>query len=367
MKRIGFIFGTRPEIIKLAPIIRLLENSNLDIDLISTGQQLELNTGALRDHDLFPNFSLGLMKQNQSLNSFISSAISEISKLLEEKKYSAIVVHGDTGTTLAAALSAFNLHIPVFHVEAGLRSNDLNNPFPEEMNRRLVSQLSTLHFTPTARATMNLRKEGIPSDRILEVGNTIVDIVLDVLSQNKDRLESSIFVKKFKQFEKNILITVHRRENHAKMGELVKAIEFLATRFANVGFWIPVHPNPNVAVVLKPLANLAPNVMTLPPLDYFDLLAAMSNCNFIVTDSGGIQEESTVIKKYCLVLRDFTERPELIESHMGELVAFERQSIISTITRELDNPTAIISESSPFGDGKSSKRICEIIESFLIK
>ena len=361
MKRIAFIFGTRPEIIKLAPIVKAARNSHSDIHLISTDQQSDLNAAALHDHEMRPTYSLGLMRPNQGLNSFLSSAISALGTILVENDYSGVIVHGDTATALASSLAAYNVNVPVFHVEAGLRTFDLENPFPEEMNRRLISQLATLHFAPTDRARMNLEAEGIAPESIHQVGNTIVDIVNQTRYENKDRISSSEVISKFSQFEQNVLVTVHRRENHDKLFELVKALRLLCKANPKVGFWIPVHPNPNVVRELSTLKTFAPNLKLVPPMDYFDFLAAMLHSNFLVTDSGGVQEEATVIKKYCLVLRDFTERPELIESGMGQLVEFTSQKIAHAVEKQLNYPSNVNSIESPFGDGNAAERICSIL------
>jgi UDP-N-acetylglucosamine 2-epimerase (non-hydrolysing) len=361
MPRIAVVFGTRPEIIKLAPIVRASRKFKSDIHLISTDQQNELNAIALNDHEMRPKFSLGLMKPNQTLNSFLSSALSALEPILAENDYSGVVVHGDTVTALAASLAAFNLNIPVFHIEAGLRSFDLQNPFPEEMNRKLISQLATLHFAPTDRAKANLENEGISTQSIYQVGNTIVDVINQVQVYNRERIASSNIILEFSQFSSNVLITVHRRENHEKIFELVNALKILSVSHPEVAFWIPVHPNPNVVRELEPLRIIAPNIKLVLPMDYFDFLAAMLHSNFLVTDSGGVQEEATVIKKYCLVLREFTERPELIDSGMGELVKFSSENIVQAIEKQLDFPIDLQSKNSPFGDGGSAERICSIL------
>lgn len=366
-KRIGIIFGTRPEVIKLSPLMCAHANDVFEYVFISTGQQESLNHQALEDFSIQPHFSLGLMKPNQSLNSYLSNALSALEGALAEQNIDLVMVHGDTGTALAGALASYNLHIPVIHIEAGLRSHDLNNPFPEEMNRRLISQIATYNFAPTEIARANLLAEGVPNERIFVVGNTIVDVVNNVLSKYDDQLTNLPIVDQFKKFEKNVLFTVHRRENHKNMEVLATTLELLANFSEFLGLWVPVHPNPNVRGKLIHLKEKYPNLHIMEPLDYLSFLAAEKYSDLIVTDSGGIQEESTVLGKYCLVLRDTTERPELIFSGWGELIKFDSESIKTRIIEVLKDLEKFKGGTSPFGDGNTGLRIQEILEAELCK
>lgn len=357
MKRIAVIFGTRPEVIKLSPLINDQQNDYYELVLISTGQQDDLNEKALKDFQIEPKVSLGLMKPNQTLNSYLSSAIAALEKALLTEAIDFTMVHGDTGTALAGALASYNLKIPVFHVEAGLRSYDLENPYPEEMNRKLISQLATLHFSPTDVATQNLIHEGISRSQIHQVGNTIVDVVHTVLKKYEHQLESNEISNHFEKYSRNILFTVHRRENHKNLSTLTSALEELALRHRDVGMWIPVHPNPNVRNHLMTLKGKYPNLHLMEPLEYLDFMSAMMHCSLLVTDSGGVQEEATVLGKYCLVLRETTERPELIRDGFGELVKFEKEEIIQKISDRLVLSSHNVGAASPFGDGKALERI----------
>lgn len=366
-KRIGMIFGTRPEVIKLSPLMNAQANDIFEYVFISTGQQESLNYQALQDFDIHPHCSLGLMKPNQSLNTYLSNALNALERVLAKEEIDYVMVHGDTGTALAAALASYNLQIPVIHIEAGLRSRDVNNPFPEEMNRKLVSQIATFNFAPTEIARQNLLAEGVPSERIFVVGNTIVDVVEHVLARYTSKLNELPVVEQFKGYEKNVLFTVHRRENHKNMDEFARTLESLVSISDSLGLWVPVHPNPNVRERLMHLKGAYPNLHILEPLDYLSFLAAEKHADLIVTDSGGIQEEATVLKKYCLVLRDTTERPELISSGWGELTNFDSQSIKSRIIEVLDNLEKFKGETSPFGDGTTGTKIQAILEAELSK
>lgn len=366
-KRIGMIFGTRPEVIKLSPLMNAQANDIFEYVFISTGQQESLNYQALEDFDIQPHCSLALMKPNQTLNTYLSNAISALEVALAEQRIDYALVHGDTGTALAGALASYNLQIPLIHIEAGLRSRDVNNPFPEEMNRKLVSQIATYNFAPTEIARENLLAEGVPSEKIYVVGNTIVDVVKNVLSRYDRHLKDLPIVEQFKKYERNVLFTVHRRENHKNMDEFARTLESLVTISDSLGLWVPVHPNPNVREKLVYLKGKYPNLHILEPLEYLSFLAAEKYTDLIVTDSGGIQEESTVLRKYCIVLRDTTERPELVSSGWGELIKFDSQSIKSRIIEVLDNLEKFKGETSPFGDGTSGLRIQEILEAELGK
>ena len=316
----------------------------------------------MKDFDIRANSYLNLMKENQSLNEFIGSAVQELEKVFIEEEIEAVVVHGDTGSTLAASLASYNLRLPVFHVEAGLRSHDLNNPFPEEMNRKLVSQLASFHFAPTERAVENLVTEGIKKEKVFQVGNTIVDVVTEVIKNHAQEITNRH--EKFLEIghRNNVLITVHRRENHKYISTLSNVLMQLSSAFPDTGFWIPVHPNPNVKVHLDFLKGKHKNLHVIEPLEYLDFLALAQISDFIVTDSGGVQEEATVLGKFCFVLRDFTERPELIEAGLGRLLRFEKEEVISAVSESLGTPAIIKEFKSPFGDGQTSKRIIEILK-----
>jgi UDP-N-acetylglucosamine 2-epimerase (non-hydrolysing) len=366
-RRIAVIFGTRPEIIKLSPIMKFEINSNVEFISISTGQQSELNKRALEDFQIIPKYSLELMIPNQALNTFLSTAIGTLHSVLSAEDIDCTIVHGDTSTALAAAIASFNLKIPVAHVEAGLRSYDLENPFPEEMNRRIISQLAKYHFSPTELSSGNLLKEGIKSEYIYTVGNTIVDVINLVRIKYKFELEDTWIVNEFKKYKKNVIFTVHRRENHGKLEILADVLDLLAKTNGNWGLWVPLHPNPNVRKKLTFLAERHPNLRLIEPLEYLDFISALMKCDLVVTDSGGIQEEATVLGKYCVVLRKTTERPELLSSGWGELTDFSKEKIMGSISKVLSDSFSLPEASSPFGDGMSSARIISQLISNLSK
>jgi len=367
MKKVGVFFGTRPEVIKLAPVILHPINPEIELIPISTGQHAELKDRFVTEFGIKVMFDLKLMRQNQSLNEVHSRCIQSFEKLIVENKFDAVVVHGDTATALGIALAAYNRNIPIFHVEAGLRSHDLQNPFPEEMNRRLISQLATYNFAPTQTAKENLLLENIESSSIEVTGNTIVDALFTFISQNASRLQSLELPKRFDDHTKNVLITVHRRENHRKIESFASTMKMLATKMPDVGFWLPVHPNPNVKNVLIALENLYPNLHILPPLGYSDFIAALLKSDLVITDSGGVQEESVSLNKRCLVLRESTERPEVVLSGLGKLITFESQEFINEVEYFLGLTVVDKESKSPFGDGRAASRIIAAIERFLLE
>jgi UDP-N-acetylglucosamine 2-epimerase len=285
--------------------------------------------------------------------------------MIFENNLDAAVVHGDTATALSVALASYNRNIPIFHVEAGLRSHDLQNPFPEEMNRRLISQLASFNFAPTQNAKNNLLAENIENSKIEVTGNTIVDALFNFINQNTLRIEQSEFTNSFKKHDKNILMTVHRRENHKNIERFALTLKELAPRFPSVGFWLPVHPNPNVKNVLSSLENLIPNLHILPPLGYPDFVAALLKSDLVITDSGGVQEESISLNKRCLVLRESTERPEVITSGLGKLVNFDSRNFINEVEYFLGLPAVGGERTCPFGDGNASSKIIATIERIL--
>jgi UDP-N-acetylglucosamine 2-epimerase (non-hydrolysing) len=365
MKKVGVFFGTRPEVIKLAPIILHPINSDFELIPISTGQHSELKDEFVNEFGIVVMVDMELMRPNQTLNHFLSRCIQSCEKVMIENDLKASVVHGDTATALGVALASYNRNIPVFHVEAGLRSNDVQNPFPEEMNRRLISQLASFNFAPTQSARTNLLVENIESSKIEVTGNTIVDALFNFMNQNTLKIKHSEFTESFNMHDKNILLTVHRRENHRNIESFASTLKVLATRLPAVGFWLPVHPNPNVKNVLTALENLLPNLHILPPLGYADFLAALLKSDLVITDSGGVQEESISLNKRCLVLRESTERPEVITSGLGKLVTFESQEFINEVEHSLGLPAVDKEQTSPFGDGKAASRIITTIERIL--
>lgn len=357
MKILTF-YGTRPEFLKVIPIINRLQNNSLvEHYTINTGQHKEM----VLDLELYFNhkadFYLDIMEPNQSLNKIVSKVINTVDKLLDNLKPDWVLVQGDTSTVLSVATAAFNRGIKVAHVEAGLRSNNIHSPFPEEFNRRVVSLIANLNFAPTELSKLNLIKEGVANNSIFVVGNTIIDTLKIV----KTRLKN--FQPKYKQ----ILVTAHRRENHANgILEICNAIKKLHLKFPDLVFLWPTHPNPNVkTIVEQELLNLS-YVKLTPPLNYTDLLQAISDSVLIWTDSGGIQEEAPEFNKPILILRDETERPEVIECGIGILVGANTEKIVSESSELLSNKKyyeSIQSIKNPFGKGDSSFLIEQILVS----
>jgi len=359
------IFGTRPEVIKFAPIIVAL-NKHKITDHISTvtGQQREMLDQALGMFGIKTQYDLHLMIPNQTLAHITSKVLEGIGDILEKERPNMVLVQGDTTTALAAGLASYYNRIPVGHIEAGLRTNDIYSPFPEEMNRRLLSQIAAIHFAPTEQAAKNLTREGIDPGSIHITGNTVVD-ALKVISRKNPKfrlpaLQQIDFVN-----QRVILLTTHRRENLGQpMAEIFRAVKKLARQYPDVLVVFAVHPNPAIKALAKDkLAGVA-NVLMLPPLDYPDLVLLLKKCYFVLTDSGGIQEEAPTFGKPVLVLRDTTERPEGIKSGVAKLVGANYERIIEESKQLLDEPSAyrrMSKAQNPYGDGRAAERIVEAI------
>ncbi len=369
MKNIVFIFGTRPEIIKLAPVILTLKKYPKDYNVIicNTEQQKELSNQTLAYFGLKADINLDCMRENQSLSSVQARILTSLDKVFNENKIDATIVQGDTMTVLCGALTSFYHKIPVFHVEAGLRSYDIYEPFPEEVMRQMTSRVAALHFAPTGVNEKALLSEGIDRDKIHVVGNTVID-ALSCLS--KEVVEDS---KKFFE-DKNIiiddklvLITAHRRENHGeRIDRIIDAISYLAKKYEDHTFVIPVHPNPNVRVKIYDRLGSFANIHLLPPLDYPYLVYLMKNAKLILTDSGGIQEEAPTFACPTLVMRYETERKEGIEAGVSKLVGADYDKILEESEKILSSSkdSTRLKAQNPYGDGKASERIEKIIRDF---
>jgi UDP-N-acetylglucosamine 2-epimerase (non-hydrolysing) len=355
MKIISCI-GTRPEAVKMAPIISLLNRDVFfDHKLILTGQHKELI------EDIFPIFgikedlNLNLMTNNQSLSDITSSIISSLSKVFEREKPDFVLAQGDTTTVFCCALVCFYNKIKFGHVEAGLRTNNKYFPFPEEVNRVLVSHLTDYHFSPTENSKENLLKEGIQKDKIFVVGNTIVDSVLHVSKKIKTKIQKN-----------KIFLTAHRRENFGKpLEDIFSAIKEILSIYPNIEITYPIHPNPNVKNYALEFFKDIQRINLIDPLNYYNCIKTMKESSIIITDSGGIQEESSVLKKPILILRNETERPEILEHGMAKLVGSNKKLIIEEISKLLTNKSyykSMVKNISPFGDGTSSKKIIKIIK-----
>ena len=366
MKRLLFIFGTRPEAIKLCPVIRHIRlcHSGLDARVCVTAQHRAMLDQVLACFAVRPDFDLNLMTPGQTLSQTAARILTALDPILAEGAFDMAVVQGDTTTTMAAAVAAFHRHIPVAHVEAGLRTGDLEQPFPEEMNRQVTGRLAALHFAPTESARRNLLAEGTPEGRIFVTGNSGIDAVLYVAAElGQGRLQAPP-LPWLDPARKLIVVTAHRRESFGPgIERICAALSQLAAR-PDVQVVYPVHRNPNVLdPVTRSLASL-PNVVLAEPLDYVAFVDLMRRARLIVTDSGGIQEEAPSLGKPVLVMRDRTERPEAVEAGTVNLVGTDTARIVSEAVRLLEDDAEHLRMSrihNPYGDGHSSERIAAIV------
>jgi UDP-N-acetylglucosamine 2-epimerase len=360
-----FVFGTRPEAIKLAPVVRELSaRPNFHCKVCVTGQHRELLAQVLDLFGLRPDWNLEIMRPDQDLAYLTGAALSGVAGILASWRPDRVIVQGDTTTTFAGALAAFYHRIPVAHVEAGLRTSNIYSPWPEEINRRLVSQVADLHFAPTPRARDNLLREGIEDDRIIVTGNTGIDALLwvsallDGQAELRARVEG-ILDGHFTEHKRIILMTGHRRESFdGGLARICQAMARIATR-KDVAIVFPVHPNPNVRRATEPL-HRRDNVLLTEPADYLELVFLLKRCHFVVTDSGGIQEEAPSFGKPVLVTRDTTERPEAMEHGLAKLVGTDDRRLFDEMQTLLDDPQAYRRMSrveNPYGDGLASRRI----------
>ena len=347
--------GTRPEVIKLAPVIKAIHDAErLAAVVISTGQQGELLKKTLDEFNIKPNFEFDLNSEETSLPEKYGMMVGKIGDCLQNSLARYVVTQGDTSSAFAGAVAGFLLKIPVGHVEAGLRSHDIASPFPEEGYRMMISRIATHHFAPTATAVENLLAEGIPDGAIHLVGNTIVDSILGV--SNSEALNAD---------SRKILITLHRRENFGQpLKDIAGAIKDFALEESEVQINVIVHPNPNSGLVLKKLLVDLMNVNLLEPLNYRDLLQEIRTSHLVLTDSGGIQEECAVLGTTLLIARNETERPEVL-SESRRLIGTERNRVYEALKVEMKRNTRLKVNSGLnlviLGDGQSSSRICKII------
>lgn len=369
MKNVIFIFGTRPEIIKLAPVILEMKKFPQDYNVLicNTEQQKELSNQTLEYFGLKADISLDCMRENQSLASVQTRILNSLDKIYNDYQIDATIVQGDTMTVLCGALASFYHKIPVFHVEAGLRSYDKYEPFPEEVIRQMASRVADLHFAPTDVNKQALLKENIDNDKIYVVGNTVIDALFclseDVISQAKKFYEEN----NIEINDKLILITAHRRENHGeRIDRIINAISYLAKKYDDHIFVIPVHPNPNVKEKFYSRLSDLKNIKLLKPLDYPYLVYLMKNAKLILTDSGGIQEEAPSFACPTLVMRYETERKEGVEVGVSKLVGADYDKIVTEAEKILtkDISQTRLKVKNPYGDGTTSKRIEEIIRKY---
>jgi UDP-N-acetylglucosamine 2-epimerase (non-hydrolysing) len=363
------IFGTRPEAIKMAPLVnQFLKNKRFITKVCVTGQHREMLDQVLSFFDITPDFDLSLMKPNQNLYNLTSEIITGLKPILESFKPDFVYVHGDTTTTMAASIAAFYSGAKVCHVEAGLRTNNILSPFPEEMNRQLVGRVATYHFAPTIKSKNNLLRENVSLENILVTGNTVIDALLESSNRvenlmNKDIIELK---KKLDYNKKILLVTGHRRENHGQgFIDICAALKEIALNNPDdVEIVYPVHLNPNVLIPVNNLLHGIKNIHLIKPLAYPSFVWLMNQSYLIITDSGGVQEEAPSLGKPVLVMRDNTERPEAVEAGTVILVGTNTDRIIKETQELLDNIgnyEIMSSLNNPYGDGTACKKIIEFI------
>lgn len=366
--RILVAFGTRPEAIKMFPVVfALRETGQFDVKVVVTAQHRELLDAVLDLAGIRPDLDLDLMLPDQSLDGLASRILTRFGEALDTLRPDRVLVHGDTLTTMMASLACYFRRIPVGHVEAGLRSGNIYSPWPEEVNRKVTGVIADLHFAPTATAAAALRAENVDENAIHETGNTVIDALLFAQAKitANPALAPAIAPLRDRFAGKRIIaVTAHRRENFgAGMSEIATGLQLLAAR-NDVAIIYPVHPNPNVGGVMRPmLAGLA-NVALIKPLDYLDFVAMMAMSDLVLTDSGGIQEEAPSLGKPVLVMRDTTERPEGVAAGTAKLVGADASAIVTETSRLLDDPgayDAMARAHNPYGDGTASRRIASII------
>lgn len=357
------VFGTRPEAVKMAPVVLGFKKYPAEFDprVVVTAQHRGLLDQVLRLFQIRPHHDLDIMRPGQSLTDISVRALERLEPVIKKEQPSLVLVHGDTSTALMAALAAFYQHVPVGHVEAGLRSRDLHNPFPEEMNRRVIGSLAALHFSPTEQARRNLLREGVDDKNIFVTGNTGIDALrLGVarLTVRSPRIPAEAARLARRPF---VLMTAHRRENFGEPLERVfEAVRDVARARPEVGFIYPVHPNPNVLEPARRILGGVPNVALTDPLDYGPMLFLMKRCLFALTDSGGIQEEAPGLGKPVLVLRHVTERPEAVRAGTARLVGTRRETVRRGIDTLLNDPTVyrrMARAVNPYGDGHAVSRV----------
>lgn len=360
MRKLLIAFGTRPEIIKLAPVILALRDY-FDLKLIHTGQHKELAEPMLSLFGIKPDVDLSIMKPDQDLFSLSSTLFPKLENVLQEYQPDHVMVQGDTTTSFLTALAAFYKRIPVSHVEAGLRSRDLYNPFPEEMNRRQISQIARFHFAPTALNKKDLLNEGIAKDRVFVTGNTVIDAMNLILRSNDFEQSAPDILSETDDNDQFILLTAHRRENHgAPLIRILKAVGKLLDAKPNLKVICPVHPNPNVQEAIAKSGIKNERFTLIPPMDYLPFLHMLKSADLILTDSGGIQEEAAALGKSVLILRNETERQELIETGLGELVGSDVQKIVQR-SRVMLEKNSRQKPLTVFGDGTAAEKIRKIL------
>lgn len=369
MKKIAVIFGTRPDTIKLAPVILELKKYPQDFKVIAiaTAQHRQMLDQVLSVFNIIPDYDLNVMVPKQSLATLTKNTLEKLDAILEKEEPDMVLVQGDTTTTFVGSLAAFYRQIPVGHVEAGLRTNDKANPFPEEINRRLTGCITEMHFAPTETSKKALLKENINKETVFITGNTVID-ALDLTVKEDYCFRASIVSEILSNKKKTILLTMHRRENWGEpMRSACNAVKRLAVRYPDINFVFPVHLNPIVQNVVRETLEGLSNVYLIEPLEYPDFVNLLSRCYLVITDSGGVQEEGPHFGIPILVLRKVTERPEAVKFGTVKLVGLDENRIFNTAKKLIDDESAykkMASSANPYGDGLASERIAELVKEY---
>lgn len=371
-KKILFVFGTRPEAIKLAPLIRILKKDHFfNVHVCLTSQHKKMLSQVMNFFEIQENFDLNIMKQNQDLYDVTIKVLHNIRSILQRLKPDLVILQGDTTSSFVAGLAAFYQKIPIAHVEAGLRTYNKYQPFPEEINRTAISSMADLHFAPTLQAKYNLKKEGIKNNNVFITGNTIIDALLYTCKKIKNiNYIPSFFKKIYHNINKKniILVTGHRRESFGRpLREICLSLKEIAKKFKQNVIIYPVHLNPNVRKPVLDILKKIENIHLIEPLSYPDFIWLLKKSHFVVTDSGGLQEEAAFLGKPVLVMRDVTERPEGISCGVAKLTGTNKNQIINNITKLLLNEkiySAMSKRTNVYGNGKASIKIKNILKKY---
>lgn len=370
-KKILIVFGTRPEAIKMAPVTKKLK-SNFDVAVCVTAQHRHLLDQVLDLFEIKPDYDLNIMKPKQDLFDLTINILDKLKNVILRCEPDLVLVHGDTTSAMAASLASFYLKIPVAQVEAGLRTNNIFSPFPEELNRQVVSKIARFHFAPTEIARTNLLNEKIINKNIFVTGNTVIDALFSIINKARsmnypDNLLSFLpFLESNNNSKKIILVTGHRRENFGGgFEQICYALKEIATQNNDVEVLYPVHLNPNVQEPVKRILKKIKNVHLIDPLDYLSFIKIMDSSHIILTDSGGIQEEAPSLGKPVILMRETTERPEAVSAGTVKLVGSKKELIVNSVNLLLHNELEYLKMSkahNPYGDGSASDQICKILE-----
>lgn len=362
--RLLAVVGTRPEAIKMAPVVLEARRRGCEVDVCATAQHRHMLDQVLQRFEIVPDRDLDLMRPDQTLAGLTARALTALDELLAHTRPDWVVVQGDTTTAMVASLAAFYRRVPVAHVEAGLRSQDLAHPFPEELNRIIADRVSGAHFVPTPSARANLLREGFPAETLHVTGNTVVDALQEIRTRARSSSTGAAF-EHCAPGQRLVLVTAHRRESFGDgMRNIARAIARVARAHEDVCVVYPVHPNPNVQGVMREVLGDVPRVHLIEPLEYPEFVELMAGAHLILSDSGGVQEEAPSLGVPAVVLRKTTERPEAVDAGAVELVGTDEEAIVEAASRLLGDDVAharMAQSINPYGDGRASERIVSIL------